>query len=268
MTNELTVLDGIEKGLTFRDEAERGEYMHANRHKARPVRMNAREMRQLFAALRADAEFSGREKPRDPHAGYSLGAIYGRAVRPLIGGLARGLAMPFLTPEDRLRAMGIAPIMGAARESDISFLPALSAIASITITADTTQYYTVPAGHAFLFKGIVGNMLADADFTTGDETIDISVDSTIDGTNWVAVASETTLAGSATDLEAENFLQYEPVTLPPTTVAAGLITAVHTDAAAVNFRVPPDCTVRVVLNVSGTTPVFTNGVFLPFGIWL
>jgi hypothetical protein len=155
-----------------------------------------------------------------------------------------------------------------SRDRAIAFLPSQSVDPIGTLTSDTTVYFMVPAAHAFMFKGLVIGQIADADATTGDETIAFSVDYTLDGTNWTAVASETQMDGSATVLEAEGFLQYEPVTLPPNTVAAGLITVVHKETDSINFRVPPDCVVRVVCNVTGTTPVFTNTSVRPFGVWL
>ena len=155
-----------------------------------------------------------------------------------------------------------------ARSKDIAFLPSISVDPIGTLTSDTTVYFSVPAAHPFIFKGLVIGQIADADATTGDETVAFSADYTLDGATWVAVASETQLDGSSTVLEAEGFLQYEPVTLPPGVVAAGLITTVHRDSDALSFRVPPDCTVRVVVNVTGTTPIFSNTSVRPFGIWI
>ncbi|MFQ5472855.1 MAG: hypothetical protein ACE5FA_08245, partial [Dehalococcoidia bacterium] len=97
-----------------------------------------------------------------------------------------------------------------ARIRDLTHLPSLAAQPVTNVTATHTAYYNVPTGRAFIAKYLVINQENDADFTTGDEDINFAIDYTLDGTNWVAVASAATLGGT---IDGDQFLQYEPVTL-------------------------------------------------------
>lgn len=191
--------------------------------------------------------------PRDGRLGWT-------GLAPLIGGLGRGLIFPFLTPQQQMAMLGIAPIMGAAREADLQFLANVSVNPIGTITSDTTLYFTCP--RPFLYKGTLIATNAAADFTTGDESLAISSDYSTDGTTWVAVVTEATNGGAVFGSQ----FPANRTRVFPATVAASLITADY--ASEVNVRVPGNSQVRVVLNVAGTTPVFTAAVAWPFGIFL
>ena len=147
--------------------------------------------------------------------------------------------------------------MGRIR--DLTALPNLDTQPNGTLTSTATNYFIVPTGRAFIAKYLALCMAADADFTTGDEDISFAMDYTIDGAAWVAIASIATLGGV---INGNQFLQYEPVTLPAT-VASQKITAQA--SAEIDVRVPPESVVRVVMTLDGTTPIFTGLRVAPMG---
>lgn len=162
---------------------------------------------------------------------------------------------------------GLPLVGGAARNRDLTVPPILTAQPVATLTSDDTSYFSVPTGRSFLIRYLVLNMASDADFTTGDEDVAFSIDYTLDGAAWTAVASEAELGGT---IDGDQFLQYEPVTLPAT-VAAQKITVMgvsEIDAAVADPAsavIPGESTIRVVVNVSGTTPVFSTMSVAPLG---
>lgn len=181
-------------------------------------------------------------------------------LAPFVGGAFRALSDLFLTPEQQMKIIGIAPIAGAARESAFVNLPNVSVNPIGTITADTTLYFA--CARPFLMKGLLFATNAAADFTTGDESLAISMDYSTDGSAWTAVMSEATAGGAVFGSQfAANRSR-----LFPCTVASSLITAEY--SSELNIRVPGSSQVRVVLNVAGTTPVFTAAVAWPIGIYL
>ena len=147
--------------------------------------------------------------------------------------------------------------MGRIR--DLTALPNLDTQPNGTLQSTATNYFIVPTGRAFIAKYLALCMAADADFATGDEDISFAMDYTIDGAAWVAIASIATLGGV---INGDEFLQYEPVTLPAT-VAAQAITAQA--SARIDVRVPPEAVVRVVMTLDGTTPIFTGLRVAPIG---
>ena len=146
-----------------------------------------------------------------------------------------------------------------SRLRDLVHLPNLDTQPNGTLTSTATNYFIVPTGRAFICEYLLLCMAADADFTTGDEDISFAMDYTIDGAAWVAIASIATLGGV---INGDEFLQYEPVTLPAT-VAAQAITAQA--SARIDVRVPPEAVVRVVMTLDGTTPIFTGLRVAPIG---
>ncbi len=150
-------------------------------------------------------------------------------------------------------------IMGAARIRDLTVLPNLDTQPNGTLTSTATNYFIAPSGRAFMMKNLTVCMAADADFTTGDEDISFAVDYTVDGAAWVAVASIATLGGI---LNGDQFLQYEPVTMPVVAASQAITTMA---SAEIDVRVPGETVVRVVMTLAGTTPIFTGLRVAPMG---
>ena len=146
-----------------------------------------------------------------------------------------------------------------SRLRDLVALPNLDTQPNGTLTSTATNYFIVPTGTRFLLKHLLLCMAANADFTTGDEDVSFAIDYTLDGTAWVAVASIATLGGI---INGDQFLQYEPVTLPAT-VASQAITAMA--SAEIDFEIPAESVVRVVMTLAGTTPIFTGLRVAPMG---
>ena len=120
-----------------------------------------------------------------------------------------------------------------SRIRDLVALPNLDTQPNGTLTSTATNYFVTVTGRAFIAKYLSLCMAADADFTTGDEDISFAIDSTVDGAAWVAVASIATLGGI---INGDQFLQYEPITLPAT-VASQAITTMA--SAEIDVRIPP-----------------------------
>lgn len=120
-------------------------------------------------------------------------------------------------------------------------------VPSITDLVSTKTAYFHTGPRPVIAKFVSFLLAADADFTTGDEDMAVSVDYTVDGTTWVAVQA------SMGPIDGDQFLQYEPVTLPATITSQKVIAD---SEAPIDFRIPKNATVRVVCTIAGTSPDF------------
>lgn len=147
----------------------------------------------------------------------------------------------------------IPAMAGGARNRDLAMLPPLTAQPNTNITATETDYYLNPTGRRFVAVYLLHGVEADADFTTGDEDIAPTIDYTLDGAAWTAVAALADLGTPPVD--GDQYLQYEPVTYPAT-IASQKITA-HA-ASEIDVEIPEEAVTRVVNTIAGTTPDFQN----------